>query len=103
MIRGRNRDLAVGRTPDETSSLKSPLHIGESRSPHINRRIRRNMGHSLLKWRSVAIVAAIAALVFVIACGTDEPEPAPAVDTAKLIQDAVASAQSASAAEYRSR
>ena len=59
------------------------------------------MGHSLLKWRSVAIVAAIAALVFVIACGSDEPEPAPAVDTAKLIQDAVASAQSASAAEIQ--
>ncbi len=59
------------------------------------------MGHSLLKWRSVAIVAAIAALVFVIACGSDEPEPAPAVDTAKLIQDAVESAQSASAAEIQ--
>jgi len=54
-----------------------------------------------LKWRSVAIVAAIAALVFVVACGTDDPEPAPAVDTAKLIQDAVASAQSASAAEIQ--
>ena len=59
------------------------------------------MGHGLLKWRSVAIVAAIAALVFVIACGGDEPEPVPAVDTAKLIQDAVASAQSASAAEIQ--
>ncbi len=59
------------------------------------------MGHSLLKWRPVAIVAAIAALVFVVACGTDDPEPAPAVDTAKLIQDAVASAQSASAAEIQ--
>ena len=59
------------------------------------------MGHSLLKWRSVAIVAAIAALVFVIACGTDEPEPAPTVDTAKLIQDAVSEAQSASAAEIQ--
>ena len=45
----------------------------------------------------------IAALVFVIACGDDEPEPAPApaVDTAKLIEDAVASAQSASAAEIQ--
>ena len=40
-------------------------------------------------------------LVFVVACGTDEPEPAPAVDTAKLIEDAVASAQSASAAEIQ--
>ena len=59
------------------------------------------MGHSLLKWRSVAIVAAIAALVFAIACGSDEPEPAPAVDTAKLIQDAVSQAQSASAAEIQ--
>ncbi len=59
------------------------------------------MGHSLFKWRSVAIVAAIAALVFVIACGSDQPEPAPAVDTAKLIQDAVASAQSASAANIQ--
>ena len=59
------------------------------------------MGLSLLKWRSVAIVAAIAALVFAVACGSDEPEPAPAVDTAKLIQDAVASAQSASAAEIQ--
>ena len=58
------------------------------------------MGHSLLKWKSVAIVAAIAALVFVIACGSDEPEPAP-VDTAKLIEDAVASAQRASAAEIQ--
>ncbi len=38
------------------------------------------MGHSLLKRRSVAIIAAIAALVFAVAC--DEPEPAPAVDTA---------------------
>ncbi len=53
------------------------------------------MGHSLLKWRSVAVVAVIAVLVFGIACGEPEPE----VDTAKLIQDAVASAQSASAAE----
>ena len=59
------------------------------------------MGHSLLKWRSVVIVAMIAALVFVIACGDDEPAPAPAVDTAKLIEDAVASAQSASAAEIK--
>ena len=58
------------------------------------------MGHSLLKWKSVAIVAAIAALVFAIACG-DEPEPASAVDTAKLVQDAVASAQGASAAEIQ--
>ena len=57
------------------------------------------MIHSLKMWKSVAIVAAIAALVFVIACGDDVPEPVPTVDTAKLIQDAVASAQSASAAE----
>ena len=56
------------------------------------------MIHSLLKWKSVAIVAAIAALVFAIACGDPEPE----VDTAQLIQDAVASAQSASAAEIES-
>ncbi len=55
------------------------------------------MRQSLLKWRSVIIVAAIAALVFVVAC--NEPEPEPAVDTAKLIEEAVASAQSASAAE----
>ncbi len=59
------------------------------------------MRNSLLKWRSVAIVAAIAALVFAIACGDDAPEPVPTVDTAKLIQDAVASAQSASAAEIQ--
>ena len=62
--------------------------------------VKEKMGHSLLKWRSLAIVAAIAALVFAIACG-DEPEPAPAVDTAKLVQDAVASAQGASAAEMQ--
>ena len=62
--------------------------------------VKEKMGHSLLKWRSVAVVAAIAALVFAIACG-DEPEPAPAVDTAKLVQDAVASAQGASAAEMQ--
>ena len=59
------------------------------------------MRHSLIKWRSVAIVAAIAALVFAIACGDDAPEPVPTVDTAKLIQEAVASAQSASAAEIQ--
>ncbi len=59
------------------------------------------MGHSQLNWMSVAIVAAIAALVFAIACGDDAPEPAPTVDTAKLIQDAVTSAQSASAAEIQ--
>ena len=57
------------------------------------------MRHSLLKWRSLAVVAAIAALIFAIACGDDEPEPVPTVDTAKLIQEAVTSAQSASAAE----
>ena len=45
------------------------------------------------------MLAAIAALVFVIACG--EPEPEPTVDTAKLIQEAVASAQDASAAEIQ--
>ena len=49
------------------------------------------MGHSLLKWRSVAIVAAIAALVFVIACGSEEPAPAPALDAAE-IQKSVAAA-----------
>ena len=59
------------------------------------------MIHSLIKWRSVAIVAVIAALVFAIACGDDAPEPVPTVDTAKLIQEAVASAQSASAAEIQ--
>ena len=59
------------------------------------------MRHSLLKWRSVVVVAAIAALIFAIACGDDAPEPVPTVDTAKLIQDAVASAQSASAAEIQ--
>ncbi|MCY4530223.1 MAG: zinc ABC transporter substrate-binding protein, partial [Chloroflexi bacterium] len=59
------------------------------------------MGHSQFNWMSVAIVAAIAALVFAIACGDDAPEPAPTVDTAKLVQDAVASAQSASAAEIQ--
>ncbi len=63
--------------------------------------IKEKMGHSQLNRRSVAIVAAIAALVFVIACGDDELEPAPAVDTAKLVQDAVASAQNASAAEIQ--
>ena len=57
------------------------------------------MIHSLKTWKSVAIVAVIAALVFAIACGDDAPEPVPTVDTAKLIQEAVASAQSASAAE----
>ncbi|MYB47673.1 MAG: hypothetical protein F4X72_00090 [Dehalococcoidia bacterium] len=49
----------------------------------------------------LAIVAAIAALIFAIACGDDAPEPVPTVDTAKLIQEAVASAQSASAAEIQ--
>ena len=59
------------------------------------------MKHSLLKWRSAAVLAAIAALVLVIACGEPEPEPVPTVDTAKLIQEAVASAQGASAAEIQ--
>ena len=59
------------------------------------------MKNSLLKWRSVAVVGVIAALVFAIACGDDVPEPVPTIDTAKLIQDAVASAQSASAAEIQ--
>ena len=52
------------------------------------------MGHSLLKWRSVAIVAAIAALVFVIACGSEEPEPAPVLDVAEIqksVEAAIAS------------
>lgn len=40
------------------------------------------MIHSLVNWRSVAIVVA-AALVFAIACGT-EPEPAPAVSAADI-------------------
>ena len=59
------------------------------------------MIYSLKTWKSVAIVAAIAALVFAIACGDDAPEPVPTIDTAKLIQDAVAGAQSASAAEIQ--
>ena len=42
------------------------------------------MGHSLLKWRSVVILAAIAALVFAIACGSEEPEPTPVLDTAEI-------------------
>ena len=49
------------------------------------------MGHSLLKWRSVVIVAVIAALVFAIACASEEPEPAPALDAAE-IQKSVAAA-----------
>ncbi|MYD52500.1 MAG: hypothetical protein F4W93_13620 [Dehalococcoidia bacterium] len=49
----------------------------------------------------LTIVAAIAALVFAIACGDDAPEPVPTVDTAKLIREAVDSAQSASAAEIQ--
>ena len=51
--------------------------------------VEEKMGHSLLKWRSVAIVAAIAALVFAIACGGEEPEPAP---SAAEIQQSVAAA-----------
>ncbi len=57
------------------------------------------MGHSFLKWRTLALVAAIAAMVAVIGCGGDDPEP---VDTAKLIQDAVNSAQAASRADIQS-
>ena len=49
------------------------------------------MGHSLLKWRSVVILAAIAALVFAIACGSEEPEPTPVLDAAE-IQKSVAAA-----------
>ncbi len=59
------------------------------------------MGHRRLKRMPAAIVVAIAALVFAIACADDAPEPVPTVDTAKLVQDAVASAQSASAAEIQ--
>ena len=58
-------------------------------------------GYSQLNRMSVAIVAAIAVLVFAIACADDAPEPPPTVDTAKLVQDAVASAQAASAAEIQ--
>ncbi len=41
------------------------------------------MIHSLLKWRSVAIVASVAALVIAIACAA-QPEPAPAVSAADI-------------------
>ena len=41
------------------------------------------MIHRLVNWRSVAIVAAVAALVFAVACGA-EPEPAPAVSAADI-------------------
>ena len=41
------------------------------------------MIYRLLKWRSVAIVAAVAALVFAIACAA-QPEPAPAVSAADI-------------------
>ena len=57
------------------------------------------MRHSPLKWSSVAIVAAITALIFAIACSGPEPDPTP--DTAKLIQEAVDSAQSASSDEIQ--
>ena len=63
------------------------------------------MRHSLLNWRAVAVFTVIAAFALAIACGDADPEPtptpAPAVDTAKLIEDAVASAQRASAAEIQ--
>ncbi|MXY43244.1 MAG: hypothetical protein F4Y50_04175 [Dehalococcoidia bacterium] len=49
----------------------------------------------------LAIVAAIAALVFAIACGDDATEPVTTVETSKLIEEAVTSAQSASAAEIQ--
>ena len=59
------------------------------------------MGHRRLKRMPVAIIVSIAALVFAIACADEAPEPVPTVDTAKLVEDAVASAQSASAAEIQ--
>ena len=64
------------------------------------------MGKSVLKWRSMAVLGMVAALVFVIACGADDetpaPAPAPTPDFAKLIQDAVGSMpQGASAAEIQ--
>ena len=51
--------------------------------------------------QTLTVGLVVLAMAFLVACGDDEPEPAPAVDTAKLIQDAVASAQSASAADIQ--
>lgn len=59
------------------------------------------MRNIVLKWRSLTALGMVAALVFVVACGGDDEEPAPATpDFAKLIQDAVGNVpQGASAAE----
>ena len=65
---------------------------------------RTQVGNSILKWKSIALLGMVAALVLVMACGGDDetaaPAPAPTPDFAKLIQDAVGSVpQGASAAE----
>ena len=67
---------------------------------------RTQVGNSILKWKSIALLGMVAALVFVMACGGDDetaaPAPAPTPDFAKLIQDAVGSMpQGASAAEIQ--
>ena len=64
------------------------------------------MGNSILKWKSIALLGMVAALVLVMACGGDDetaaPAPAPTPDFAKLIQDAVGNMpQGASAAEIQ--
>ncbi len=57
------------------------------------------MEQRVLKWKSLAIVASIAALVFVIGCGGGDDTTE--IDTDQMIRDAVSSAQSASAAEIQ--
>ena len=64
------------------------------------------MGNSILKWKSIALLGMVTALVLVMACGGDDetaaPAPAPTPDFAKLIQDAVGNMpQGASAAEIQ--
>lgn len=64
------------------------------------------MGSSLLKFRSLALVAMAATLILAIACGSDDDTSdtpaAPAVDVAQAIKDAVASVpQGASAADIQ--
>ena len=67
---------------------------------------RTQVGNSILKWKSIALLGMVAALVLVMACGGDDetaaPAPAPTPDFAKLIQDAVGNMpQGASAAEIQ--